>query len=199
MFSLKCRRNYAISAEYISISQSNIVLIVSAVINLIFSDCRPFLQEPSHLAGVNMGLFAFKEKAFFFAAVWFTETGSRKISSVFGFVISHLCNFKYNTLTLDATVCNGGGFHCLMDMWRSVMSSSMTPNALSEQHEINAGKPAHHSPSLGNSHRARLWRCKIQAHVGVLQTIQNTWLWTSCSVALCSRRYFYRVSLQLLA
>ena len=37
MFALKCRRNYAISAESISISQSNIVLIVTAVINLICS------------------------------------------------------------------------------------------------------------------------------------------------------------------
>lgn len=37
MFALKCRRNYAISAESIGISQSNIVLIVTAVINLICS------------------------------------------------------------------------------------------------------------------------------------------------------------------
>lgn len=38
MFALKCSRNYAISAESISISQSNIVLIVTAVINLICSE-----------------------------------------------------------------------------------------------------------------------------------------------------------------
>ena len=37
MFALKCRRNYATSAESISVSQSNIVLIVTAVINLICS------------------------------------------------------------------------------------------------------------------------------------------------------------------
>lgn len=37
MFALKCSRNYAISAESISISQSNIVLIVTVVINLICS------------------------------------------------------------------------------------------------------------------------------------------------------------------
>lgn len=58
MFALKCRRNYAISAECISISPSNIALIVSAVINLICSGSRPFFPEPSHLAGVNLGLFA---------------------------------------------------------------------------------------------------------------------------------------------
>lgn len=80
------QKSYAISAERISISQSNIVLIVTAVINLsCFGEPTLPLPEASHPAEVHLGLLVFEVK-FFSASGWFTGTGSGTKSSHFSCV-----------------------------------------------------------------------------------------------------------------
>lgn len=102
MFALKCRRNYAISAESISISQSNIVLIVTAAISLICSG-EPIL--PPRTFPSCRGQFG---DACFLREELFLQQASLEAQAteqgVLGFVVACLCNFKHHTLTSVDTV-----------------------------------------------------------------------------------------------
>ena len=177
MFALKCRRNYAISVESISISQSNIVLIVTAVINLICSGEPTLPPRTFPSCRGQFGAVCFLREELFLqqADLQAQATGQ-------GVQFSALLLPTYVTLNTTlwpqlTHLWNGDGLHCAMEMWKSVMPSSLTPpspKAASQSAAAwNAGNVAllpwavHTGPGFSGASEGR--------HiVGVFQSHQDT-------------------------
>lgn len=204
MFALKCRRNYAISAESISISQSNIVLIVTAVINLICSGEPTLLPRTFPSCTGQFGAVCFLREELFLQ-----QAGSQAQATGQGVQFSALLlptSVTLNTMLWPQLthLWNGDGLHCPMAMWRSMMPSSMTPLLLRlchgarqpetqetcAQHIALVPWVVHIGPGFSGASEGRYV-------VGFLQSLQDTELGTSCSTALCSSRCFCRLSLHL--
>lgn len=159
MFALKCRRNYAISAESICISQSNIVLIVTAVINLICSGEPTLPPRAFPSCRGQFGAVCFLREELFLQQAQARGQGVQLLALLLPAYVT-----LYSTLWPQ---WNGAGLHCPMEMW-SAMPSSLTPpsskTASQSAAAWNAGNlhPAQCSWPLGSSHTARLLRCSRQ-------------------------------------
>lgn len=172
MFALKCRRNYAISAQSISISQRNIVLIVTAVINLICSGESTLPPRTFPSCRSQFGAVCFLREELFLQ-----QAGLQAQATGQGVQFSALLLPAYVTLNTTlrpqlTRLWNGDGLRCPMETW-SVVPSSLTPpspKAASRSAAAwNAGNlcPAHCSCPLSSSRRARLLRCEWrQTHRG---------------------------------
>lgn len=191
MFALKCRRNYAISAESISISQSNIVLIVTAVISLICSGEPTLLPRTFPSCKGQFGAVCFLREELFLQ-----QAGLQVQATGQGVQFSALLLPAYVTLNAMlwpqlTHLWNGGGLFCPVEIWKSVVPSSLTPpspKAVSWSAAAwNAGnpRPAHCSCPLGSSRRARLLGCKWRQTCSrsFPKSSRDTQLWTSCSTS----------------